>query len=94
MQVSGTQVVVVVIIALAVVAVVIPQNHYADAVDREAEDGDDNRLVELDRHGLEEAMHAFARHQQGEEGEHHGAGEAIPLLTGGRLRYVMQKWRI
>ncbi len=74
-------IVVVVVVAMIVVVrvvsvVVVPEDQHRHAVDDEPHDGDENRLVEGDRHRHDEPLHAFRSHQQREGGQQHGAREA------------------
>lgn len=46
-----------------------------DQIDHEPDDSHSNGLIEMNRLRSNEPMHRLARHEQGNDGQHHGTGE-------------------
>ena len=63
------------IMPMLVMAMVLLEQPCAHEVHDQPYDGDDHRLVEVDRLRAVEPYDAFPANQQGDEGEHHGACE-------------------
>jgi len=92
-QVGGAEVVViaVVVVMTAITLVGVPvfmavaaEDHGTDGVHGQADDGDDDRLVELDNDRVEEAVDALGGHQEREPRQQDGPGETrqrVPKLN-------------
>ena len=58
-----------------VVVMVVTQQPRAEEIDAETKDGDRNRLVEGDRHRVEQAYDTFVPNEERDHGQHNSAGE-------------------
>jgi hypothetical protein len=66
---------VVVMMTVVRVFVAAAEDDQAQGVDGQADNGDENRLIEFDGNGGDEAFDAFGSHERREEGQQHGGGE-------------------